>query len=162
MKKLLLFILVLFGCMSALSMADNMCGPNGQFDPQNNTCWPTQGGYTPDPPAPKYTGGIAIDPNTGAYGWGAKYTSKSSLKTDVLKSCGSSGCVFLGALAFKQCGGLAYSETDKIYGYDTVIYWTQGDKDRKKRVEEKALKKCEKNGGKSCVVQVSVCDIGKL
>ena len=28
--------------------------------------------------------------------------------------------------------------------------------------EEKSIKKCEKNGGKKCVVQVSVCDIGKL
>lgn len=65
-------------------------------------------------------------------------------------------------LRYKQCGGLAYFKTDKIFGYDTIIYWVEGDKNRKKRADEKALKKCKKNGGKSCVVKISICYNEKL
>ena len=56
MKKLFLFILILFGNIGLMSLADSMCGANGQFDPGSNTCRPIQyqnvnvyekPGYTP-------------------------------------------------------------------------------------------------------------------
>ena len=51
MKKLLLFTLVLFGSIGTITMADSMCGANGQFDPGSNTCRPIQSGYGTSSPS---------------------------------------------------------------------------------------------------------------
>ncbi|ACZ07107.1 Uncharacterised protein [Sebaldella termitidis] len=162
MKKILFFIVTLFLLNGVMSLADSMCGPNGVFNPGDNQCYPASGGGYTETADDKYYAAIAVDPSTGEYAWGASYRSKNSLKTDVLSNCGSPNCKFLGTIRYKQCGSLAYSKADNIYGYDTIIYWTKGDSTKKERAEEKSIKKCEKNGGKKCVVQISVCDIGKL
>ena len=58
-----------------------------------------------------------------------------------------------------NCTGLAYSASDKIIGYDSAV---KNDEDnnndtRVKRANEKALEKCQENGGKNCKIIVNVC-----
>ena len=99
MRKLLLFIMVLFGILSVQSFAWNYgCGEN-------------------------------IPPDV--------------CEADGSKSGGGepmSGDPYIGAIAFNKDTGA---------GYNTRV----------KRANEKALKKCEKNGGQNCKVIVNVCAV---
>lgn len=154
MKRLLLFFTALFTLTGFICLADNMCGPNGQFDPDNNTCWPIQngGGAT----VPNHYGAIAIDLNTGYWASASDYTDEKGPINSVVSACGNQCKVI--KVTTGRCVGLAYSKVDKIIGYDEAMStFGKGFYTRKERSNKKALKKCTKNGGKECKIVVNVC-----
>ncbi len=153
MKKLLLFIFILFESFTTIALADSMCGANGQFDPGSNSCRPIQSGYGGSSPSStsKLYGAIAFDPATGASGYSIDNYTVETAKKYALNQCKSKNCEIIGTFETERCGSLSYSSTDGIYGYKT------SSRGGRKRLNEKSLKECEKNGGKNCKVIISTC-----
>ena len=161
MKKLLLFIIVLFGSMSAMSLADGCAA-------QVCTCpgggYVTTGQYCPvsnDEPmiVDPYIGAIAVNKNTGKWSSVSNIKGTKNAKADVLSRCGSDCEVII--VGSKRCVGVAYSSSDKILASDSATdnFGGIGYNTRVKRSNDKALKKCEKNGGQNCKIIVNVCAI---
>ena len=161
MKKLLLFILVLFGSMSVMSLSDAMCGANGEFDPGSNTCRPLQYGNGYTEPDPKYYGAIAVDVETGKWASAYNYSTISAAKNYVTANCGKNWKVM--EVNAGRCGAAAYSKSNKIVEFDTAMsgFAGSGYNTREERAKEKALKKCSKKGG-DCKIAVSVCNAGGI
>ena len=159
MRKLLLFVMVLFGILSVQSFAWNYgCGENIPPDVCGADGSKSGGGgsMTNDP----YIGAIAFNKDTGAWASVSNMQGKKEAKADVLSRCGQNCEVIM--VDWKRCVGLAYLASDKIYGSDSAmdqIYTGAGYNTRVKRANEKALKKCEKNGGQNCKVIVNVCAV---
>ena len=156
MKKLLFLILVLFGMMSTINFSDAMCGPNGQFDPGSNTCWPVQyeNGYTQS--APKYYGAIAVDLETGKWATSYNYPDTSSAKNHVISNCGKNCKVMV--VKSGRCGAVAYSKSTKTIEFDSAMggFAGIGFNTREERAKDKALKKCSKKNS-DCIILTSVC-----
>lgn len=161
MKRLLLFIVTLFGILSAQSLANGcsaqicMC-PNGGYVSYGEYC-----AATTTQSVTRYYGGIAVDPQTGKWGSSYNYTNKKEAKTEAMSRCGSTDCKYVGGAFNTDCIGAAYSSTDKVLAFDTATSGLGGKggttSERKKRAAEKALKKCEKNGGENCKLLTAVC-----
>ena len=138
MKKLFLFILVLFGNIGIMSLADSMCGPNGQFDPGSNTCRPVQyqNVYTPPETKIKYSKtAFAYDNITGAYGIGYN-KNKSKAKKEALSRCGTENC----KIVFYDVAGTVVASSNGIVVSGTYI-------DGGRTMEE-----CKKQGGIDCKI----------
>ena len=77
----------------------------------------------------------------------------------MLERCGSDCKVFM--VDSKRCVGVAYSKSDQIIGSDSATdnFGGIGYNTRVERSNEKALKKCEKNGGKDCKIIANVCAV---
>ena len=161
MKKLLLFILVLFGSMGTISLAD---GCNAQVCTCPNGGYVSYGEYCAinnDRPmiVEPYIGAIAVNKNTGKWSSISNIKGIKNAKADVLSRCGSD-CEVI-SVDSKRCVGVAYSSSDKILASDSATdnFGGIGYNTRVKRSNEKALKKCEKNGGQNCKVIVNVCAV---
>ncbi len=159
MRKLLLFILVLFGILSVQSLSD---GCNAQVCMCPNGGYVTTGQYCSAPSGDPWIvapiiGAVAIDPATGKWASVSNTKDRKEAKNDVLERCGADCKVFM--VDSKRCVGVAYSKNDKIIGSDSATdnFGGIGYNTRVERSNEKALKKCEKNGGKNCKVIVNVC-----
>lgn len=154
MKKLSLFILVLSGILSMQSFAWNYgCGENIPPD----VCG--AGGNTSSINiASIYFGAIAVNPDTGYWASSSKYTNRKEAKASVLSRCGQNCKTFI--VGDDRCVGVAYSSIDKILESDSAMTLMGiGNDTRIERSNEKALKKCEKAGGKNCKIIVNVCAI---
>ena len=154
MKKLLLVIGVLFLLSGFNAFAVNVCGEGIPPD----VCMGNTGGtQAPVYIEPTYYGAIAVDINTGKWSSAAAYTSKKAARESVISSCGEH-CKVINVDS-QRCVAVAYSDTDKILESDSAIaaYAKIGYNTRVKRSNEKAVKKCEKSGGKNCKVLVNVC-----
>ena len=158
MRKLLLFTLFLFGILSVQSLAWNYgCGENIPPD----VCGASNGGnssgdswiITPT------IGAVAIDPDTGKWASISNTTDRKAAKSSVLERCGADCKVIM--VDSKRCVGVAYSKGDKAFGSDSATdnIGGIGYNTRVQRSNEKALKKCEKSGGKNCKVIVNVCAV---
>ena len=153
MKKLFLFILILFGMLSVQSLAD---GCNAQICTCPNGSWVSFGQYCPiqnttySAPSESY-GAIAFDPVTGSSGFSVENYNIKTAETYALNQCNSASCKIIGTFKTERCGSLAYSDSDKIYGYKT------SSRGGRKNLNKKSLNECEKNGGKNCKVIISTC-----
>ena len=160
MKKLLLFILVLFGMLSIQSFAWNYgCGEN--IPP--SVCGADGSGTsnTQQTSSNDYYGALAINESTGQWGISYNYTSSSLAKNAALSQCGNN-CKVVETLKhngpYSECASFSYSKKDGSYGYDkAAARMGVGHETKKSRAAEKATKKCEKNGGSSCKVQITFC-----
>ncbi len=161
MKRLLLFIVVLFGSMSAMSLADGCTAqvctcPNGGYVSYGEYC-----ATTTTTEVTRYYGGIAVNPQTGEWGSTHNYTNRGQAKKDAMSQCGSKDCKYVGGAFNTDCISAAYSSGDKVLAFDTATSGLGGKggtiSERKKRAAEKAMKKCEKNGGGSCKILKTVC-----
>ncbi len=154
MKKLLFITGVLFFVLGFNSFAVNVCGdgipPYVSYGNTGNTQAPV---YV----APTYYGAIAVDVQTGKWASASAHTSKNSARQSVIARCGEQ-CKVINVDA-QRCVAVAYSDTDKVIESDSAIaaYAKIGYNTRVERSNEKAIKKCEKNGGKNCKVLVNVC-----
>ena len=158
MRKLLLFVMVLFGILSVQSFAWNYgCGENIPPDVCGADGSKSGGGgsMTNDP----YIGAIAFNKDTGAWASVSNMQGKKEAKADVLSRCGSDCEVIM--VDPERCVGVAYSSSDKILTSDSARdnFGGIGYNTRVKRSNEKALKKCQKSGGKDCKLILNVCAI---
>ena len=156
MKKLLLFIIVLFGCIGAISFAEPcssaiwQCtgGTNitfGQYCPSVNTDNYSPSNYS----EPPYVGAIAFDKNTGSGVAVSDSRNMDFAKDQVKWQCGK-GCKII-PIKNLQCGVIAYSAQEKIM--DSQTGYDSGS------LMEKALEKCKKNGGKNCKIVINICNV---
>ena len=157
MKKLLLFVLILFGSFSTISLA-NSC--NAQVCTCPNGSWVTFGQYCTASTIEieeKYYGAIAVDVETGKWTSAYNYPSTSSARKEVRSTCGDQ-CKIMDVHA-ARCGAVAYSKSDKVLEFDSAMsgFAGAGYNTREERAREKALKKCEKKGS-NCKIIVSVCN----
>ena len=155
MKKLLFFILVLFGSLSMTGLAS---GCNAQICTCSNGSWVTFGQYCPvvynnysTPDSDKVFGAIAFDPVTGNSGFAQEQYTSDNAKSKALKACNSANCTILGTFRAGSCGALAYSKTDGKYAY------VGRSQSGRKKLNQKAKEKCEKNGGSNCKIIISTC-----
>ena len=157
MKKLLLFI-ILFTLASFTAMA-NYDPKTGTYDYGCGAGIPPDacnagngggGGFNPGYTYPRHFGAVAIDIETGYWSSATTYTSKKEAKESVVSRCGENCKLIM--VSPDSCVGIAYSKEDKILGYDASQSNT-----KVKTSNEKALKKCDKNGGSNCKVLVNVC-----
>ena len=158
MKKLLLFTLILFGVLSTRSFAWNYgCGENIPPD----VCGASNSGGGSGEPwiIPATIGAIAVDPTTGKWASISNSQDRKDAKNNVLERCGSNCKVFM--VDNKRCAGAAYSKGDNIVTFDSATdnFGGIGYNTRVERSNEKALKKCEKSGGKNCKIIVNVCAV---
>lgn len=110
MKKLLLFIIILFGILSVQSLADAMCGANGQYNPNDGKCWPVQQSQK----RIDLYGAIALDSlpldvtSVRVYSWVNERTLDEA-KRGALNGCGVETCKI--AAKFKnECAAVAINE----------------------------------------------------
>ena len=117
--------------------------------------------------SPNYYGGIAMDVQSGDWGTAYNYPTKKAAKEAAMSNCGSVNCKYVAEVINRGCSSIAFSNTDDILGVDTVTSSMFGSlggipessSQRKKLASEKAMKKCEKKGGKNCKVVVSICGL---
>lgn len=151
MKKLYFVIGILF-FLSYFNASANVCGKGIPPDVcmGNNQTSPV---YI----EPTYYGAIAVDINTGQWSSASAYTSKKAARQSVISRCGEH-CKVINVDS-QRCVAVVYSDTDKILESDSAMpaYGRIGYNTRIKRSNEKAVKKCEKSGGKNCKVLVNVC-----
>ena len=145
---------MLTGASLLLSMspvlADAMCGPNGEFNPMDNRCWPIQnpqgngGGGEPRylPPEPTW-GAIAVDVSPTGKTTGSFSSSKknqSEANKGALNYCGRSSCKVV--VSFKNsCGAVASGDNGR---------WGVGVDVNKSRALQKAADECYAKGAKVC------------
>ena len=152
MRNMLMKVLVGTGLALSLgpAFADAMCGPNGEFNPMTNQCYPIQrpGGNKPGPSGPTYLppepqwGAIAIDMSRQQKSSGFSNSKKSQAQAnkEALDYCGLSTCKVV--LTFKNsCGAIAGSD---------VGIWGGGVDTDKNRALEKAAASCYAKGSKTC------------
>lgn len=113
--KCSLFIVSLL--FSAMTLADAMCGPNGQFNPNDNRCWPVQSGNSTPAKRIDYWGAIAVHrKGTTTYSvW--NQTSKAAAGRKALQNCGNDDCVIL--ISFKNTCAAAVSGRNNFFAVDT-------------------------------------------
>ena len=134
----MLSIVVLFGNIGIMSLADSMCGANGQFDPGSNTCRPVQyqNVYTPPEVKIKYSKtAFAYDNITGAYGY-SNNKSKSKAKKAALDSCGTENC----KIVFYDVAGTVVASSNGVVTIGTY------------RDSGKTMEECKKQGGINCKI----------
>ncbi len=142
MKKLLLFVVVLFGILSVQSFAWNYgCGENIPphvcgADGSNNG-----GGYG-TVVSTTYYGGMAVDVKTRKFSSAWNYQDGESAKQEAMKSCGNM-CV--GTWASSDYMVIAISEDDKNWGY--------GASDKYATAWQDAINMCQKSN-KVCEVAI--------
>ena len=161
MRKLLLFTIILFGIMSMKGLAAGcsaqicMC-PGGGYVTTGQYC-PTNSGasWIVKP----IVGAIAIDPITGKWVSVSNIEGTKEAKNNVSERCGSDCKVFM--VDSGRCVGVAFSKSDNVVGADSATdnIGGIGYNTRVERSNKKALKKCEKSGGKNCKIIVNVCAI---
>ena len=172
MKKLLLFISMLF--VFSLAYSGNIIvSPNGEILENcgnNHYAYPGNCPRNNDYYSPNihYYGGIAVDVETGNWGRTYNYTNKGQAKNDAIARCGSENCKYVGVKNF-GCTSAVYSKTEKILTYETLtdgifgngglLFGNGSPSETKSKATEKAMKKCEKKGGKNCEVLTTVCGL---
>ena len=156
MKKLFLFIVMLFGVLSVQSLADAMCGSNGEYNPNDGKCWPVQQSQK----KVDLYGAIALDSqpldatSVRVYSWVNERTLEGA-KYGALKGCGVETCKI--AAKFKnECAAVAVNEDfiGKKDG-DSGVYSDTGK--NFSQAEKNALNYCEKESGKTCIIVRSAC-----
>ena len=148
MKKLLLFIVVLFGMLSVQSLSDGeYCSvgqcrcPNGGIIAGGQYC-PTNNYYEPPvPKATQYYYIFAYDKDTGAYG-AAERTKKKWAVEEAVKECGTANCKIIFS-SKKSFEGLAVAASSN----GVVVTQTEGGYDELAR---NALEKCAEQNGINC------------
>ena len=149
MKKLLLFILVLFGILSMQSLAGGCIAqvctcPNGGYVSYGEYC----ATYS-SPSVNTYVHSIsafAYDKNSGAYGVGTERSlnrdsAKKLALEQALKNCGTKNCKIIAS----ESGLVATSSNGMLMGVNYKSY----DFDK---VKNKLIKKCEKISGTTCKI----------
>ena len=142
MKKLFLFILVLFGILSTQSFAWNYgCGENippdvcGAGASQPITGVKRTGDYN----------AFAYDKESGAYGTGHNYDFNDA-KKEALNNCGTKNCKIL-VIKAEDYAVMGYVVTSSnglvLDGYIDIGY-------RYEDAVDKVIKKCQKKGGINC------------
>ena len=155
MKELFLFIVMLFGVLSVQSLADAMCGSNGEYNPNDGKCWPVQQSQK----KVDLYGAIALDSqpldatSVRVYSWVNERTLEGA-KRGALNGCGLETCKI--ALSFKNgCGAVAVNE-DFIKKKDENSVYNDIGKNFS-QAEKNALNYCEKKSGKICIIIRSAC-----
>lgn len=87
-----LFIMSLL--FSSMTLADAMCGPNGQFNPNDNRCWPIQGGNTTSARV-DYWGAIALERKGARAKAAINFSTESKAATYALQHCGDNCVVYI-------------------------------------------------------------------
>ena len=151
MKKLFLFIVILFGILSAQSFANGcsaqicMC-PNGGYVSTNQYC--------PAPSNNNYGGSyhyemwkaFAYDYDSGTYGVGLNH-SKGKAEKEAIQKCGTKGCKIIArGNTTNHAGFVATSSNGVVVGY-TTRYGSNRNK-----VKEQTLKNCQNQGGIDCKI----------
>ena len=156
MKKLLLFVVILFSTLSVQSFAWNYgCGEN--IPPE--VCGAGSGPSQPTIGLTSGYGAIAINTKNGVYFTILQQSSSKTAKEIVMSECGED-CTLI-PIASGACTAIA-SSVDGKYSHDTAAATLLdiGKNTRKERAGKKAIKKCEKNGGKNCLIETAVCADG--
>ena len=156
MKKLLLFVVVLFSGLSVHSFAWNYgCGEN--IPPE--VCGAGTGSSQPTIGLTSGYGAFAIDMKKGVYFTIVQQPSSKTAKEIVMSECGKD-CTLI-PIASGACTAIA-SSIDGKYSYDTTAATLLdiGKNTRKERAGKKAIKKCEKNGGENCLIEAVACGDG--
>ena len=157
MKKLFLFILVLFGILSAQSFAWNYgCGEN--IPPE--VCGAGGSGNS-GVSYLQYHGAIAVNTDTGYWVSISSSTSAKEAKKAALSGCGEN-CEYIRVNA-DFCTGVSYSSIDKILTYHNLgpSMFVKPNSERRIIAAKKSLEKCQKKGGKNCQILVSICSNDK-
>ena len=162
MKKLLLFIVILFGILSVQSLADAMCGSNGEYNPNDGKCWPIQknDGYVSQPKKEIYIypyASIYYSSKTGVFGY-SWLGYKSGVEKAAKESCGDNSCK---KIATDAACYIFAKASNNSYGGERYAYYGYNEVELKKS-RDKALKNCEKSGGKDCKIELELCSSGTL
>ena len=152
MRNMLMKVLVGTGLALSLgpAFADAMCGPNGEFNPMDNQCWPIQnqgggggggGGTVYLPPDPKW-GAIAIDvaPTGKKSGYGSSTSNQTEANKKAIGYCGTNTCKVVATFK-NSCGAVASGDNGM---------WAVGIDTNKKRALQKAADACYAKGAKVC------------
>lgn len=147
MKKLLLFILVLFGILSIQSLSDGeYCSvgrcrcPDGSTIAGGQYCQ-VYNNYGGAPKATRYYFRFAYDKDTGAYGAAAN-TNKKSAEKEAMGECGTANCkIIFSSKGVVQALAVAASSNG------VVVTQTEGPYDS---MSNMALKECAKKNGINC------------
>ncbi len=156
--RILFFIFILFSIISVINFSQCLVGEKCEnHDGIIITSYLKSPPISGKPAQTLYYGAIAVNENTGQWFGASKQNSKKEARDFVISLCGKQ-CKIIDVLP-DNCTGLAYSASDKIIGYDSAV---KNDEDnnndtRVKRANEKALEKCQENGGKNCKIIVNVC-----
>ena len=153
MKKLLLFIVILFGILSVQSFAWNYgCGEN--IPPE--VCGAGGNGNT-GVSYIQYHGAIAVNTDTGYWASISSVTDAKKAKNAVLSNCGEN-CKYIRVSA-DFCTAVSYSSIDKILTHHDLApsMFVKPNNERRAIAAKKSLEKCQKKGGKNCQVLVSIC-----
>ena len=157
MKKLLLFIVLLFGSMSAMSLADGCSAavctcPGGGSVSTGQYCptGPSSGG------SKNYYGALAINSETGMWASAYNHLNAKEAKESAMSRCGAdcklvtiSGTACIGVAASKEDKTIEYAKADEMLGF--------GVNNIKKRAGDSAVKNCEKNKKKNCKIIANFC-----
>ena len=147
MKKLFLFILVLFGILSAQSLAGGcnaqicIC-PGGGTVSTNQYC-PVPNTYDSRPAINFPVDVFAYDKDSGAYGIGSNVNTGKA-KKEALENCGTKNCKITlsgGGFVIASSNGIVLSIKTNNIEYTKYM---------EKKTE--TLKKCENKGGTNCKV----------
>ena len=164
MKKLFLFILVLFGILSTQSLAWNYgCGENIPPD----VCGAGSGGGFTQPsiglPSPVNFGALAINPYTGSISYITAQKDNKKAAQIVMSDCGQN-CQLIFEIKANQCAAVVHSTNLDHYvhyiekPFDLLSNTNM--KRTKEKSSEKAIKKCKKEGGQNCKVLIAICANG--
>ena len=151
MKKLLLFVIMLFGIFSVQSLADSSgCGvtipielcrdPSGNYG-NSGSIETGDGGY----PVGTMYGAVYLDPVTRNYGAVWNYNTGTKAADDASGICKSNRCT--GNWFGSSYVAISVSDDDKIVGYATGYKYSN--------VMKESLKKCKNEGGVNCSMAIT-------
>ena len=151
MKKLLFFILILFGILSVQSLANGCSAqictcPGGGYVTTGQYC-PVYNNNTPSQSVLTKWYAFSYDKNKNIYGVGTGYDKKTA-QNEALKNCGTSECKIEksqkipGGISLAAVSSNGVMVTYSSFGSST---WEQYEK----RIDN-LIKKCKAKGGSNC------------
>ena len=157
MKKLFLFILVLFGILSVQSLAGGCMAqvctcPNGGYVSYGEYC-PTYSNNSGGGATTYRVRAFAYDKDSGAYGEGKgetydKGSSKKNARKQALTNCGTKNCKIIalgtGIVVASSNGILIGANYNNDYRETASVSY--------EKAKEKLLKKCKDMSGTNCKV----------
>ncbi len=156
MKKLLLFIIVLFGSMSAMSLADGCMAQvctcsNGGYVSYGEYCAVYNNTNEPNRPSIKWYA-FAYDKSKNLYGVGSG-NDKKSAQNEALKNCNTEDCKIIKAqktpgqtvlIALSSNGILLTSSPKKKFSRQDISW------EEYERTIDELIKNCKDKGGINC------------
>ena len=155
MKRLLLFIVVLFGSMSAMSLADGCMAQvctcsNGGYVSYGEYCAATSSpSYSPDYSMPRVWFAFSYDSTRKIYGIGEGDNKKTAV-SESLTNCGTSECKVIKSLKEPNNHMIIVLSSNDIMEFKS--FGSYYDDREESAYYEDLLKKCKDKGGINCKV----------